>query len=92
MCFTDKRQSHPCQTSDIICPKHFDCANAVGAAVARVSGEIDTIKSLLNTTFTLCVGPLKELAIKKAVEAGAKRDSVQIVEVQNLPVQVCECV
>ncbi|PSR71578.1 hypothetical protein PHLCEN_2v12550, partial [Hermanssonia centrifuga] len=73
--------------AEIIRPPYFDVANAVGAAMAKVAGEIDTIELLQGRDIDQVIGAIKLQSIEKAVKAGADRASIQVVEVTNLPVQ-----
>ncbi|KAI0674400.1 hydantoinase/oxoprolinase [Trametes maxima] len=72
---------------EIIRPPFFSVANAVGAAMAKVAGEIDTIEFLAGRNIHTVVESIKEQAIKKAIESGADPATTKIVEVINLPVQ-----
>ncbi|KAI0360591.1 DUF917-domain-containing protein [Trametes cingulata] len=72
---------------EIIRPPFFSVANAVGAAMAKVAGEIDTIEFLAGRDIHTVVEAIKVLAIKKAVAAGADPATTKVVEVINLPVQ-----
>ncbi|KAM6518928.1 hypothetical protein FSOLCH5_007693 [Fusarium solani] len=71
----------------IIRPPHFDCANAVGAAIAKVSGQIDTIEILEGRDEQEIIESTKRKAIEAAIEAGADRDTVKIVSLENLPLE-----
>ncbi|TCD68757.1 hypothetical protein EIP91_009903 [Steccherinum ochraceum] len=71
----------------ITCPPFYSVANAVGAAMAKVAGEVDTIEILQGRNIVEVVDSFKQRAIEYAVQAGADRDTVKIVEVSNLPVQ-----
>ncbi|KAK7424518.1 hypothetical protein QQX98_000483 [Neonectria punicea] len=71
----------------IIRPPHFDCANAVGAAIAKVSGQIDTIEVLEGKNERATVEAAKQRAIDAAISAGADKDTVEIVSVENLPLE-----
>ncbi|RSM09901.1 hypothetical protein CEP52_003869 [Fusarium oligoseptatum] len=71
----------------IIRPPHFDCANAVGAAIAKVSGQIDTIEILEGRDEQEVIESTKQKAIEAAIEAGADRDTVKIVSLDNLPLE-----
>ncbi|EPQ56795.1 hypothetical protein GLOTRDRAFT_92967 [Gloeophyllum trabeum ATCC 11539] len=73
--------------AELIRPPLFSCANAVGACVANVSGEVDTIEILEDKKLEEVVDKAKALAIERAVQNGAKRETVKVVEVENLPVQ-----
>ncbi|KAJ3515024.1 hypothetical protein NLJ89_g2022 [Agrocybe chaxingu] len=71
----------------IIVPKHHEVANAVGAAIASVSGEIDMIEILEGRDLTEVVNEIKERAMERTVVMGATVGSVRIVDVKILPVQ-----
>ncbi|HEY2539369.1 MAG TPA: hydantoinase/oxoprolinase family protein, partial [Stellaceae bacterium] len=58
-------------------------ANAVGAAIAQVSGETDQIYRDLDRTSAIAMA--EELARERAVAAGALRDSLQTVDVEDMP-------
>ncbi|KAF7375145.1 DUF917-domain-containing protein [Mycena sanguinolenta] len=72
---------------EVIIPPFHDVANAVGAAIAKVSGDVDTIEILQNQNLPDVLERLKKLAISKAVAAGADPASVLIAEINILPVQ-----
>ncbi|OSD08105.1 hydantoinase/oxoprolinase [Trametes coccinea BRFM310] len=72
---------------EIIRPPFFSVANAVGAAMAKVAGEIDTIEFLAGRDIHTVVESIKEKAIQKAIASGADPATTKIVEVINLPVQ-----
>lgn len=71
--------------SQVIRPDHFDVANALGAAIAQVSGEVDKIYSLAEMSRERALTDAKNLAIEEAVQAGADRDTVNIVRVEDVP-------
>jgi N-methylhydantoinase A/oxoprolinase/acetone carboxylase beta subunit len=66
-------------------PPHFQYANAVGAAIAQASGEIDRVFELEKTTREAVLQKAKDLAREDAIRAGAEPDSIEIVEVDELP-------
>lgn len=70
-------------TGRYIVPANAGVANAFGAALAEVSGTIDTVVSLANRESVLQL--LQEQAIEKAIEKGAANDNVRIVDVQIIP-------
>lgn len=74
--------------SCVIKPEYSGVANAIGAAIARVSAVIDTVKSTDTKSIADLVEQISKEAIQKAVESGAARDSVKIVEVETLPLPV----
>jgi N-methylhydantoinase A/oxoprolinase/acetone carboxylase beta subunit len=71
--------------SEHIRPDHFEAANAVGAAIAQISGEVDRVFSLSETTRERALEEAKSEAAERAVAAGAALDSVQIVDVEDVP-------
>ncbi|KIJ29231.1 hypothetical protein M422DRAFT_37035 [Sphaerobolus stellatus SS14] len=72
---------------ELIRPPFFSCANAVGACVANVAGELDTIEILQDRQLADVLEVCKAEAISRAIKAGAKEDTVRVVEVDNLPIQ-----
>jgi N-methylhydantoinase A/oxoprolinase/acetone carboxylase beta subunit len=70
---------------DVVKPPHFAVANAVGAAIAQISGEVDRVFALADMSRDEAVAQAKQEAIDKAVEAGALRDTVNVVDVEDVP-------
>ncbi|GFF54200.1 hypothetical protein IFM58399_09767 [Aspergillus lentulus] len=68
-------------------PIHQGAANAVGAAIAKVSGEIDMIEILDGKDERAVLEAAQQKAIDVAVAKGAVRESVQVVEVHKMPLQ-----
>ena len=66
-------------------PEHFEAANAVGAAIAQISGEVDRVYALDSLTRAQALDNAKAEASAKAVEAGADPATVQIVDVEDVP-------
>jgi N-methylhydantoinase A/oxoprolinase/acetone carboxylase beta subunit len=71
--------------SEIVRPEHFSVANAIGAAIAQVGGECDRIFSLAEMTREEALALAKQEAIDRAVTAGADAGSVEIVEIEEVP-------
>jgi N-methylhydantoinase A/oxoprolinase/acetone carboxylase beta subunit len=71
--------------SEIIRPQHFDAANAVGAAIASVSGQVDRIFHLGQAGRQGAIDEACDEASEHAVAAGADPSTVQIVEVEEIP-------
>ncbi|KAL3459511.1 hypothetical protein BJX64DRAFT_291178 [Aspergillus heterothallicus] len=67
--------------------KGAEVANAVGAAISRVSGVIDTVVDTSNQTVKQAQEVVSKLAIEKAISNGAKPETIQIAEVTMLPIQ-----
>jgi len=70
--------------SDVVHVPHQSVANAVGAAIAQVSGEVDQI--FQNLTRDEALAHARRLAEDKAVSAGADRATLTVVEVEDLPI------
>ncbi|KAL5338226.1 hypothetical protein BJX70DRAFT_215324 [Aspergillus crustosus] len=67
--------------------KGAEVANAVGAAISRVSGVIDTVVDTSNQTVKQAQEAVSQLAVQKATANGAKPETIQIAEVTMLPIQ-----
>ena len=70
---------------DVVTPEHSAVANAVGAAIAQVSGEVDHIVSLDGTTREAALSASVAAAIARAVAAGADAETVQVVDIEDVP-------
>ncbi|RAO71448.1 uncharacterized protein BHQ10_007460 [Talaromyces amestolkiae] len=70
-----------------IIPPHHDSANAVGAAIAKVSGEVDVIEILENRDERAVVEAAKQQAIEAAIARGADKDDAKVVEIEKIPLQ-----
>ncbi|MEZ5812873.1 MAG: hydantoinase/oxoprolinase family protein [Rhizobiaceae bacterium] len=67
-------------------PENFAVANAVGAAIAQISGEVDRIYSLeKGLTRDECLKQAEEEARNKAVGAGALDDTIEVIEREDVP-------
>ena len=62
---------------------HHGVANAVGAATAQVSGEVDQVFRDMRRESMLCEA--KAIACDRAVRAGALADTLTIVDLEDLP-------
>ncbi len=71
--------------SEIHRPDHFDVANAIGAAIASVSGEVDRIFQLGSGGRQAAIDEASSEARERAVRAGADADHVEIVEIEEVP-------
>jgi N-methylhydantoinase A/oxoprolinase/acetone carboxylase beta subunit len=69
--------------SEVVHVRHQAVANAVGAAIAQVSGEVDQI--FQNLTREAAIGEARRVAGQRAVSGGADARTVQVVEVEDLP-------
>jgi N-methylhydantoinase A/oxoprolinase/acetone carboxylase beta subunit len=66
-------------------PAHFDVANAIGAAIAQCSGEIERVFSLDQHSRAEALEIAKQLAVDEAVRAGADAHTVEIIDIQEVP-------
>ena len=71
--------------SEVLRPDDADVANAIGAAIASVSGEIDRIFHLGPGGRDAAIAEASEEATERAVAAGAARDGVGVVEIEEVP-------
>lgn len=70
---------------DIIRPNNFGCANAIGAATADASGEVDALWGLEGITREEAMRQAREQAVNKAVEMGADPSATEIVDMELVP-------
>ncbi|PFH56126.1 hypothetical protein XA68_17027 [Ophiocordyceps unilateralis] len=68
-------------------PVHQGAANAVGAAIAKVSGEVDSLEILGRRQEREIIDAACSRAVDLAVEKGASRDDVRVVEINKTPLQ-----
>jgi len=71
--------------SEMITPPHFAVANAIGAAIAQVGGETDRVFSLEKVSRDDALAEAREEATQKAITAGADPATIQIVDVEEVP-------
>jgi N-methylhydantoinase A/oxoprolinase/acetone carboxylase beta subunit len=69
--------------SEVIRVPHGDCANAVGAAIAQISGETDQVYRDLPRSEAIALAEAQ--AWERAVAAGADRASLETVDVEDMP-------
>lgn len=69
----------------VIRPAHFSVANAVGAAIGQISGEVDRILSLESTSREEALAAARKEATDKAIAAGAKPKSIERLDQEDVP-------
>ena len=69
--------------SKVVHVEHGDCANAVGAAIAQVSGECDQI--FKDLTRAEAIAAAQGIANDRAVAAGAERKTLTTIESEDMP-------
>jgi hypothetical protein len=71
--------------SSVSKPPYYEVANAVGAALSQVSGSVDFVVSLEEKPRHIAISEAEDKAKRLAIEAGAVMESVQIVEIKEIP-------
>lgn len=65
---------------------HYECANAVGAAIAQIAGEVDVVVELGESSMKEAQRRIEQMAVDRAVAQGAVPETVTIVESEAIPV------
>ncbi len=73
--------------SELVTPDYAAVANAIGASIAQVGGEVDRIFSYSELGRDAALAEAKADAEQQAIAAGACPDSVTIVDIEELPLQ-----
>lgn len=71
----------------VIIPAQAGVANAIGAAIAQVSGEVDQVYSYEQLGRDAALDRARTDATNKAIAAGADVSSVHIADIEELPLQ-----
>src|SRR5215510_4381668 len=71
--------------STIIRPPHYEVANAIGVAIAQVSGTIDRVFALDTMSRAQALDEATRLARERACAAGARPESVEIFDLEEIP-------
>lgn len=70
----------------VLRPENFAVANAVGAAIAQISGEVDRIYSLeKGLSREECLKQAEKEATEKAVNSGADSGTIEVIEREDVP-------
>jgi hypothetical protein len=69
----------------VLRPEHGGVANAIGAALAQVSGEVDRVVSLGNVHRQEAIAVATDQARRQAIDAGAAPARLTTVEVDEVP-------
>lgn len=78
----------PQGVSDMMRPEHAGVANAIGAAIGQVSGEIDRIYNAPDTASReAALADARAQATEQAIAAGASAETVEIVNIEAVPLQ-----
>ena len=71
--------------SEVLRPQHAGVANAIGAAIAQVGGQVERVYDLASIGREAAIADCSAAAIERAVAAGAEASSVEIVEIDEVP-------
>ncbi|PBP19633.1 hypothetical protein BUE80_DR009663 [Diplocarpon rosae] len=71
---------------EVIRPKYLQVANAVGAAIGKISGAVDVTVVPVSGGIDKDIEEAKALAIERCVAAGGNSKTIEIVEVDVIPV------
>lgn len=71
--------------SEVLRPINYDVANAIGAAIGTVSGQIDRIFSLDRTSRADVINKACDQAREQAVRAGADPNRVDVIDIEEVP-------
>lgn len=69
----------------VVKPDHFGCANAIGSAISKVSGTFEKLINYDEIPRDKALKQAKAEAVDLAVAAGAIRETVEIIEVEDVP-------
>lgn len=72
-------------TSSVIKPEFFGCANAIGSAISKVSGTYEKLIDYDDIPREKALEQAKMEAAELAVAAGALRETVEIIEAEDVP-------
>ena len=71
--------------SGVLRPEHAGVANAIGAAIAQVGGQVERVYSLETHGREEAIADCSAAAINRAVAAGADPSTTEVVEIDEVP-------
>lgn len=71
--------------SSVLKPGFFGTANAIGSAISKVSGTFEKLIDYDKTPREEALENAKKEAVEMAVESGALRETVEIIDVEDVP-------
>lgn len=72
--------------SEVITPENAGVANAIGASIAQIGGEVDRVYSYQDFGRDEAIKLATQQAIKAAIDAGADREGIEVTELEELPI------
>lgn len=71
--------------SEVIIPEHAGVANAIGASIAQVGGEVDKVYSYEHFGREAAIEDAKQEAIQNAIDAGALKETIELIDFEETP-------
>ena len=72
-------------TTEVIVPQYAEVANAIGACIAQVGGEINKVYSYEHITREEAIKCARMEATERARDAGADENSIEIIDLEEIP-------
>ena len=69
----------------VLRPEHAGVANAIGAAIAQVGGQVERVYSLEGIGREQAIADCSAAAVSRAEAAGADPESIEVVEIDEVP-------
>ncbi|MDR2069839.1 MAG: hydantoinase/oxoprolinase family protein [Treponema sp.] len=71
----------------LVKPDHFAVANAIGSGISKISGVYEKLVSYDETPREQALETARKEAVEAAIHSGAKPETVEIVDVEDVPLQ-----
>ena len=71
--------------SELLRPENSGVANAIGAAIAQVGGQVERVYSLEGMGREEAIADCSAAAVARAVSAGADPSTIEVVEIDEVP-------
>ena len=71
--------------STVLRPEHAGVANAIGAAIAQVGGQVERVYSLESMGREEAIADCSAAAVSRAAAAGADPSTIEVVEIDEVP-------
>jgi len=72
--------------SEMLLPEHSGVANAIGAAIAQIGGEVERLVSYRATPRDRAIAELSREATARAIAAGADQETIRIADIDETAV------
>ncbi|MDR3511376.1 MAG: hydantoinase/oxoprolinase family protein [Caulobacteraceae bacterium] len=69
----------------VVKPRHFEVANAIGAAIAQASGQVDKVYSLDLSSRDAVLAEAEHEARAQAIQAGALEETLVVTDREDVP-------